>query len=311
MNAKSAATDIDQVPIGTAPIVEARSESILSTWVSSMACLACITIYICLATRNNTNSWATLKQFGYLPADSIWGGQYWALITSVFVHMALWHVAFNVYWLWALGSRLERAIGSFSFLTFFLTSAFVSSSYQLGTSGTTGIGASGVVYAIFGFMWLTRGRYQLFEEVLDQRTILIFVVWLFGCLAATIFDVWQVGNAAHFSGLLFGCCVATVFVMKRAFAIPILGGVFAISVVVLFWCPWSITWLQTKAYDSHKAGRYQDAIEQYTRIIHLAPQNVWALRNRSYAYQALGENVKAEIDLEMARKIDPNIEKSP
>ncbi len=35
------------------------------------------------------------------------GRHYWALITSVFVHFALWHVAFNVYWLWVLGSQLR------------------------------------------------------------------------------------------------------------------------------------------------------------------------------------------------------------
>src|SRR5438105_15702725 len=101
--------------------------------------------------------------------------------------------AVNAYLLWLLGSRLERAIGSLPFLGFFLVAACVSSSFQLAVSDSTGIGASGVVYAIFGFMWPTRHRYPRFNEVLDARTIQIFVIWLVGCVVATYLKVWNVG----------------------------------------------------------------------------------------------------------------------
>lgn len=291
---------------------ESRPESLASTWVTCLSCLVCIGIFLGLASRDDVESWSTLALFGYLPAASIWDGGYWALITSAFVHLALWHVAFNVYWLWSLGSRLERTIGSIPFLMFFLASAFVSSTFQLAVSDTTGIGASGVVYAIFGLMWLTRRRYCLFSEVLVPQTIILFVVWLFVCLATTVFDVWEVANAAHFSGLLFGCCVAATFVLRTYSPFPALslGCVVALSVLFCFWCPWSITWLGTRAYNAHVAGRYQDAVEQYTRIIQLAPHNAWAFQNRSYAYQALGDEEKADDDMEIARKLDPTIEKT-
>jgi len=300
----STVTPVDDLGSGAGP------ESIASTWVTSLSCLICIGIFLGLASIDDVNSWDKLAQFGYLPANSIWRGQYWGLVTSVFVHMALWHVAFNVYWLWSLGSRLERSIGSIPFLTFFLASAFVSSAFQMAVSDTTGIGASGVVYSIFGFMWLTRERYCLFAEVLAPQTILIFAVWLFVCLATTVAKVWEVGNAAHFSGLIFGCCVAKAFVLRshRPVAMSTLGFLLASSIVFCFWCPWSITWLGTRAYSAHVAGRYQDAIENYTQIIQLAPQNAWAFQNRSYAYQALGEEQKAKNDIQMARKFDPTIE---
>lgn len=309
MTTLSETSVIDQETRST-EVADAKPESLASTWATSLVCLACVGIYLALATGNKVDSWARLSQFGYLPGDSIWRGHYWALITSACVHMELWHVAFNVYWLWVLGSRLERAIGSMPYVTFWITSAFVSSACQLAVSDTTGIGASGVAYAIFGFMWLTRGRFPMFNEVLDSRTIWIFVVWLFACLIATIFKIWAVGNAAHFSGLLFGCSVAAAFVLRpwRLFAISILGILSGFSVVILFWCPWSTTWLGTKAYDAHIAGRYQEAIEQYTQIIQLSPQNAWAFLNRSYAYQALGDDEKADMDVATARKIDPAIE---
>jgi hypothetical protein len=46
-------------------------------------------------------------------------------------------------------------------------------------------------------MWPTRDRYPQFKEVLDARTIQIFVVWLAGCVVVTYLNVWEVGNAAH------------------------------------------------------------------------------------------------------------------
>jgi GlpG protein len=173
------------------------------------------------------------------------------------MHFELWHVAFNVYWLWVLGSRFEQAIGSLSFLAFFIVSAFVSSAYQLSVSDSTGIGASGVVYAIFGFMWLTRHRYPHFNEVLDARTIQLFVVWLIGCAVATYLDIWIVGNAAHISGLLFGSAVAAAFVLRYKTRLMSAGLIVLVvcSIVPLYWCPWSVTWLSTKAYSAHTSAQ--------------------------------------------------------
>ncbi len=289
-----------------------KQESFISTWVTCLACIICIGIFLGLATTTSSNSWDTLSQFGYLPADAIWKGGYWALITSAFVHLELWHVAFNVYWLWVLGSRLERSIGSLPFLGFVLISAFVSSSYQLATSDSTGIGASGVVYALFGLMWPTRHRFTLFREVLDSRTVQIFIIWLVGCIAATYLKVLEVGNAAHISGLLFGCAVAGAFFLQFNPKLFLLGlvSIIAFSIIPLFWCPWSVTWLSQKAYQAHALKQYDDAIERYNQIIRLDPRNAWAFQNRSYAYRALGQDEKASADWDMAREINPSIEKA-
>ena len=121
-----------------------QTTSVFHPWFSYLSIIACIGVFVGLASKNDYESWETLAEFGYLPADSIWNGGYWALVSSTFVHFALWHVAFNVYWLWVLGSRFEQAIGSLPFLAFFVVSAIVSSSFQLAVSDSTGIGASGV-----------------------------------------------------------------------------------------------------------------------------------------------------------------------
>ncbi len=288
---------------------DAKPESIASTLVTSLACLICVGICVSIATSNQPASWETLLRFGVYPSESIWRGKFWTLVTSAFVHTEIWHVACNVYWLWVLGSRLERTIGSFLFLSFILASAFVSSAFQLALSDSSGIGASGVVYSVFGFMWLSRGSFPLFKEALHSSTILLFIIWLFGCLAVTLFNIFDIGNAAHFSGLLFGSCVAGASVLPpwRALGRSMTGIVVAIAILLLFWCPWSPTWLSIKAYDAHVAGRYQEAVEQYTRVIRVAPQNAWAFLNRSYAYQALGNDEQAGKDSATAHTLDPTL----
>lgn len=282
-------------------------------WITILAIVASLGTFIGLAIKNDYESWTTLALFGYLPAEEIRTGSYWALITSTFVHFAAWHVALNVYWLWVLGSRMERAVGGRVYLAFFLCSAFVSSASQLATSETTGTGASGVVYAIFGFMWPTRRKYPSFAEILDWRTIQLFLIWMGGCIVAEYLKVAHIGNAAHVFGFLFGATVA------RGFALPFMPKLFRSAAAILlvagavplFWCPWSVSWLSTAAYEAHVAEKYEEAIGRYTQIIRIDPDNSWAYLNRSYAFEALGDNAKAQTDIQHAREIESEIENLP
>src|SRR5262245_34414710 len=114
----------------------------------------------------------SLGRWGLYPHGAEWDGKYQALLTSVFVHIEYWHIAGNLFWLWILGGQLEKAIGSLRWLAFFLTAAIVSSSIQLGVSSDRSIGASGVVYAIFGFMWATRNHFDSFKDWIIKPTII-------------------------------------------------------------------------------------------------------------------------------------------
>ena len=276
-------------------------------WGTLLTAGACVLIYLTLLLKNDSGNPATLAQFGYVSADNIWRGQLWGLLTSAFVHLELWHVAFNVYWLWTLGRLLEKEIGTLAFLAFFASAAFVSSSFQLAFTDTTGIGASGVGYAIFGFMWVTRGKYPNFARVVDDRTVKVFIVWLIGCLFATAFKLWEVGNEAHVAGLLFGMAVAGALSLRYRPYLTLSALILLVSTAasLLFWCPWSITWLSTKAYDAQVAGRYPEALQRYSEILRRDPKSAWAYLNRSGVYSALLKYEEAAADLKKATELDP------
>src|SRR5262245_32949985 len=100
-------------------------------WLTFLATVACLAAYAGIASTQKEPTLELLSKWGVEPGSTIWGGAYWPLWTSVFVHVEFWHVACSVYWLWVFGSILERRLGSFTYLLFFSSSAFVTSTFQL------------------------------------------------------------------------------------------------------------------------------------------------------------------------------------
>ena len=91
--------------------------------VTAIACGAALLITVGIAAQSTQPSGAQLAEWGYLPAERIWNGALWALVSSAYVHVALWHLLFNVYWLWRLGGPVERTLGSFNFFAFIIVLA--------------------------------------------------------------------------------------------------------------------------------------------------------------------------------------------
>ena len=143
---------------------------------------------------------------GRIAFDSV-NGQYWRLVTPVFLHFGWLHIVFNGLWLWELGSKVERTLGHWNMLMLFLTIAVVSNGAQFafGGQGIFG-GMSGVIYGLLGFSWVA----PLFQPGWDIRpspTIMVFMVgWLVACMAGVVevLGFGAVANAAHLGGLICG-----------------------------------------------------------------------------------------------------------
>ncbi len=285
----------------TVPRIKQQSKP----WVTIAAIAICVLIFVGINSEK-ANSWDAFSKWGYLPAARIWSGAYWGLITNGFVHIAPWHLAFNMYWLWFLGGRMELTIGWWRYLLFVIAATFVSSAGEVAISGVNGIGASGFVYAIFGFMWIARDRFSSFRAILTLQLIKGFLVWLVGCIVATYLDILQVANAAHFFGLLFGVLVAYAVVASR-WQLAARGGVAALiacSIVPIFWCPWSTEWLSHKAYEAHAARDIFRAMDLYSRILRSDANNAWAHYNRGLIYDELGQDDEAHADWNDANRLD-------
>jgi hypothetical protein len=135
-------------------------------------------------------------------------------------------------------------MGSGRYVGFVLTAAVASSGWQLLVSNTTGIGFSGVVYALFGYTLARRGSQPAYRAFLDPRTILWLVGWLVFCVVLTITKAWSVGNAAHIAGLALGYLIGLAVERPRLRVVAIAGFTVLCLGVVASCCymPWSAVW---------------------------------------------------------------------
>lgn len=97
------------------------------------------------------------------PADKmlVWGGnaasevqrgQWWRLLTAVFLHSGLMHLAANMVALLCAGPTVERVYGSHRFLLLYLGAGLAGSALSMHFSAqhATAVGASGAVFGVAG-----------------------------------------------------------------------------------------------------------------------------------------------------------------
>jgi GlpG protein len=222
--------------------------------------------------------------------QAIWQGSWWGLVSASFVHLTLLHLLFNMYWVWRLGTVLEEAVGTWRFLLFWIGGAVAGAGVELAVSGQTGIGASGVIYAVFGFLWVARPVYPRFREALPPELWRLAVIWLFLALALTELGVLRIANGAHAGGLVFGVAVGWLVACRRRrpLAAAALAGLAAVTLCSLFWAPWLEGWVSTRALAAHEAGRYGEAEALYKQALARGASPSFALHNLALVYFATG-----------------------
>lgn len=148
---------------------------------------------------SNVSPLASVRFWTTLP--EIASGQWWRFFTPVFLHYSLWQLLFNLLWMQDLGTVLERRIGAWRFAGLVALLAAVSNLAQFLAAGAQFGGLSGVVYGVFGYLWVRGKRDFHFHVVFSPLTSGLLLVYLalgiFGVLGPT-------ATAAHFSGFATG-----------------------------------------------------------------------------------------------------------
>lgn len=133
----------------------------------------------------------------------------WRMVTTIFVHSqsSVFHILFNGYSLFILGTLVERLIGPGRFVTLFLLSGFGSSvlvSMLYPTSAV--VGASGAIFGLFGALFVIQ---RSFGGANTQLLIVLGLNLVMGFIVPGI--SWQ----AHIGGLITGAIVANIMVRTR------------------------------------------------------------------------------------------------
>jgi membrane associated rhomboid family serine protease len=138
----------------------------------------------------------------YPPAIAL-GHQYWRLITAMFLHAGLLHIALNMYALYLFGYLIEGAFGKARFLAIYFVAGFMASvtSFVFSSPFAPAVGASGAVFGLLG-AWVAynyrRRNYRINRAQLQWAYMLIALNLILG------FSLAGIDNFAHVGGLLSG-----------------------------------------------------------------------------------------------------------
>ena len=183
--------------------------------------------------------------YGLIPVE-IAGGEllvrhpvplYGTILTSMFVHGGLFHLAGNMLYLWIFGDNVEDRLGRFRFLLFYLLSGVGAAAAQILSdphSKIPMIGASGAISGVLGAYLLlypharvvTLVFFGWFVRLIEIRALFVLGFWILVQLASGLLT-WgaQVGGVAwfaHIGGFVAG--LVMVIPLRRRAVEPEWGG---------------------------------------------------------------------------------------
>lgn len=165
--------------------------------------IASLLVYLAL----NIQGMPVFQAFQFQPWEQlVASGQWWRLWTPAILHFSVIHIVFNLLWWWVLGRVLENRFGHMFLILFFMMTALVSNYAQYLMAGSGFGGLSGVVYALFGFVWWIGWLKPQWGIRLPNSLIGFMLIWL---VLGYVDVLWvSMANTAHTVGLVSGCAIA-------------------------------------------------------------------------------------------------------
>lgn len=132
-------------------------------------------------------------------------GQWWRLLTSIFLHGGFMHIFANIAGLFFVGFFLEPLLGIKRYLTIYLLTGILASATSLWWhTATVSIGASGAIFGLYG-VFLALMLLKVFPKVFSKALLVsVFIFVGFNLLMGL---AGGIDNAAHIGGLISGFAI--------------------------------------------------------------------------------------------------------
>lgn len=183
---------------------------------------------------------AWVIQGGGLEPQLVAGGALWRLLSSMFLHAGLIHIAVNMMALYFLGSFAEQTFGPGRFFALYLVSGIAGGVAYLyfGEFDKPAVGASGAIFGILGGILgfaIRRGTFSMRNPIIRQLVLIAAINLFIGA------SIPNVSNTAHIGGLVggffFGALIAnSIYSQKRgAIIMPFLVTLGLEVVLIALW----------------------------------------------------------------------------
>jgi len=241
-------------------------------------------------------------------------GQLWRVFTSVLPHLDILHLAFNLYWLWTLGTTVERVFGHLKTVLLILLLALGSGSIDFAFA-QGGVGLSGVGYGLFGLLYVLSHRDPRFTDSLNARTVNLFVGWFFICIFATVTHVFSVANVAHGAGAVFGLLLGYAIVLPGR-RVLCAAGIATLVVVGLGGATLARPFINLSGQGGYEEGQWgyaallanrnQEAIRWLRDATRYQPKVASFWYDLGIAYQRLDNRQAASTAYQRAYELEPS-----
>ena len=142
-------------------------------------------------------------------------GEYYRLLTSIFMHFGINHIVNNMLMLFILGDNMERALGHIKYLFFYLICGVGANIASMTVNVmnkelVVSAGASGAIFGVIGgLLYAVAVNHGRLEDLSTRQLVVVILCSLyFG------FTSGGVDNVAHIAGLLIGIVMAMLLYRK-------------------------------------------------------------------------------------------------
>ncbi|HVS85094.1 MAG TPA: rhomboid family intramembrane serine protease [Gaiellaceae bacterium] len=135
-------------------------------------------------------------------------GDWWRLVTAMFLHGSILHIAFNMFALWVIGSPVEHYLGAERYLGLYFVSGLAGSAGALLQTPTTPVvGASGAIFGVLGAMLII--EYQATGRLAGNAMTWIVINLAIG------FAIPNVSWGGHVGGVIGGILITLAYSQAR------------------------------------------------------------------------------------------------
>ena len=158
-------------------------------------------------------------------------GEYYRLITGIFLHNGVIHLMCNMYSLYVIGTQLESFLGRVKYLTVYLLSGLAGSVLSIFFSNSFSVGASGAIFGLLGSLLYFGYHYRVYLDSVIKSQIIPLII--FNLMLG--FMLRGIDNWAHIGGLIGGIfSTMAVGIKYKSEKYEIVNGIILYSVYILF-----------------------------------------------------------------------------
>ncbi len=244
-------------------------------------------------------------------------GQWWRLLTAMFVHIGIVHLALNMWCLWDLGLLAEHLYGPKTFFALYMISGLAASLVSLGRNPlVVTAGASGAIFGLAGALIATLHFGKLEAPRRALRASLISLLVFAGYNLVYGFLKGGIDNGAHVGGLVSGLLIGAVLSKDfprqsaqpsrlRTILFPLCLILLAFGIETVRRIHYPVVRLEKAEQDLRK-GDTATALRELNAVVQTRPQYAAAWAMLGAVYERTQQDDKAEAAYQRAAQLQPD-----